>query len=86
MGEQTTESRKPFRQATHSKGVDRAMSDVKLHKLLEKEDAFILSYFNWKGCLLWGLNVNAFLVLANLWVVCLKGKWKMRLQAKCEAM
>jgi len=28
---------------------------------------FILSYFIWKGCLLWGLNVNAFLVLGHVW-------------------
>jgi len=59
-GEKTAEDWKPFGQGTHGIGVVRAMSDVKLHNQLEKEDAFILSYFNWKGCLLWGLNVNAF--------------------------
>jgi len=45
-GEQTAEGGKPLRQATHSIGVVRAISDVKLHSQLEKEYAFILSYFN----------------------------------------
>jgi len=41
--EQTTEGGNPLRQATHSIGVDWAMSDVKLHNQLEKED---LLYFH----------------------------------------
>jgi len=44
--EQTAEDCWPFSQRTHSIGVDQAMSDVKLHNQLEKEYAFILSYFN----------------------------------------